>query len=53
MGVFLGVSLLSRRRLSGMPVDLAIGFGPGLIAMITLLVVPEDVAYEVFEALLP
>ena len=33
-----GVSLLSRRRLSGLPVDLAIGFGPGLIAISTLLV---------------
>lgn len=30
-GVFPGVSLLSRRRLSGSPVDGAIGFGPGLI----------------------
>jgi hypothetical protein len=31
LGVFPGVSLLSRRRLSGSPVDGAIGFGPGLI----------------------
>jgi hypothetical protein len=51
-GVFPGVSLLSRRRLSGLPVDLAIGFGPGLIAMITPLVVTEDAANEVFETLL-
>jgi hypothetical protein len=47
------VFLLSLRRLSGLPVDLAIGFGPGLIAMITLLVVPKDVINKVFEALLP
>lgn len=40
-GVLPGVSLLSRRRLSGLPVDLAIGLGPGLIAMSALLVVPE------------
>lgn len=47
VGVFPGVSLLSRRRLSGLPVDLAVGFGPGLIAMIALLVVLE-VAIFVF-----
>ncbi len=29
LGLFPGVSLLSRRRLSTFPVDLAIGFGPG------------------------
>lgn len=29
-GVFPGVLLLSRRRWSGFPVDLAIGLGPGL-----------------------
>jgi hypothetical protein len=33
--------------LSGLPVDLAIGFGPGLSAMITLLVAPEDATNEV------
>jgi hypothetical protein len=33
-GVFPGVSLLSRARLSGFPVDLAILFGPGLSDMI-------------------
>lgn len=38
--MFPGVSLLSRRRLSGLPVDLAIGFGPVLIVMIVILVVP-------------
>ncbi|MBV6289271.1 hypothetical protein, partial [Pseudomonas aegrilactucae] len=32
-GLFPGVSLLSRRRLSTSPVDLAIGFGPGLSAI--------------------
>ena len=36
-GVFPGVSLLSRRRLSGSPVDLAIGFGPGLRPIIVIL----------------
>ena len=30
LDVLPGVHLLSRRRLSGFPVDLAIGFGPGL-----------------------
>jgi hypothetical protein len=35
--VFPGVVLLSRRRLSGFPVDLAVGFGPGLSAMIFFL----------------
>lgn len=29
LGVFPGVFLLSRRRRSGLPVDWAIGFGPG------------------------
>jgi hypothetical protein len=33
-GVFPGVFLLSRARLSGFPVDLAILFGPGLSAII-------------------
>jgi hypothetical protein len=33
-GVFPGVSLLSRARLSGFPVDLAILFGPGLSGII-------------------
>jgi hypothetical protein len=33
-GVFPSVSLLSRARLSGFPVDFAILFGPGLSAMI-------------------
>jgi len=33
-GVFPGVFLLSRRRWSGLPVDFAIGFGPGLRAII-------------------
>ncbi len=37
LGLFPGVLLLSRRRLSSFPVDLAIGFGPGLSAMIVLL----------------
>ncbi|EDM44520.1 hypothetical protein SCB49_13150 [unidentified eubacterium SCB49] len=32
-GVFPGVLLLSRARLSGFPVDLAILFGPGLSAI--------------------
>lgn len=32
-GVLPGVSLLSRRRLSGSPVDLAMGFGPGFKLM--------------------
>jgi hypothetical protein len=36
-GVFFGVSLLSRRRLSGLPVDFAIGLGPGLIVILKLL----------------
>lgn len=36
-GLLLGVSLLSRRRLSTSPVDLAIGFGPGLSAIRSLL----------------
>ena len=36
-GVFPGVSLLSRRRLSGFPVVFAMGLGPGLIAMLALL----------------
>lgn len=36
-GVLPGVSLLSRRRLSGFPVDLAIALGPGLRAMIVIL----------------
>lgn len=29
-----GVALLSRRRLSGFPVDFAMGLGPGLIAIL-------------------
>lgn len=35
--MFFGVSLLSRRRLSGLPVDFAIGLGPGLIGISALL----------------
>lgn len=35
--LFPGVLLLSRRRWSSFPVDLAFGFGPGLSAMIFLL----------------
>ena len=35
-GVFPGVSLLSRWRLSGSPVDSAIFFGPGLIGILIL-----------------
>lgn len=35
-GVLPGVFLLSRRRWSGLPVDLAIGFGPGLSDMTNL-----------------
>jgi len=35
-GVFPGVSLLSRWRLSGSPVDSAIFFGPGLIGIVLL-----------------
>lgn len=37
LDLFPGVLLLSRRRLSSFPVDLAIGFGPGLSAMVVLL----------------
>ena len=33
-GVFPGVCLLSRCRWSGLPVDLAIRFGPGLMPII-------------------
>nr|WP_306804116.1 hypothetical protein [Providencia sp. PROV024] len=33
-GVFPGVFLLSRRRWSGLPVESAIGFGPGFKLMI-------------------
>lgn len=40
-GVFPGVFLLSRRRLSGLPVDFAIGFGPGLIGTSILLLLKE------------
>lgn len=40
-GVLPGLSLLSRRRWSGLPVDLAIGFGPGLSAINTLLEEPH------------
>lgn len=36
-GVFPGVFLLSRLRLSGLPVESAIGFGPGLRATIVIL----------------
>jgi hypothetical protein len=36
-GVFPGVFLLSRLRLSGLPVESAIGFGPGLRAIIVIL----------------
>jgi hypothetical protein len=32
-----GVSLLSRRRLSGFPVDFAMGLDPGLIAILAFL----------------
>ncbi len=35
--MFFGVSLLSRWRLSGLPVDLAIGFVPRLISIFDLL----------------
>jgi hypothetical protein len=38
-GVFPGVFLLSRLRLSGLPVESAIGFGPGLRAIIFILVI--------------
>lgn len=48
VGVFPGVSLLSRRRLSGLPVDLAVGFGPGLMAIIALLAVAGNAAAELF-----
>lgn len=41
-GLFPCVSLLSRRRLSTSPVDLAIGFGPGLRAIRFLLDVNID-----------
>jgi hypothetical protein len=43
--LLLGVSLLSRRRLSTSPVDLAIGLGPGLSAMIFLLDIDVDVGF--------
>ena len=36
-GVLPGVSLLSRRRLSGFPVDFAMGLDPGLIAILAFL----------------
>ncbi|CAH8182106.1 hypothetical protein VAE151_410001 [Vibrio aestuarianus] len=36
-GVFPGVFLLSRLRWSGLPVDLAIGFGPGFKAIMIIL----------------
>lgn len=35
--VFPGVSLLSRRRRSGLPVESAMGFGPGFRAMTVIL----------------
>jgi hypothetical protein len=38
-GVFPGVSLLSLARLSGFPVDLAILFGPGLSAIVLVLII--------------
>lgn len=41
-GLFPCVSLLSRRRLSTSPVDLAIGFGPGLSAIRFLLDINID-----------
>ena len=40
--VFPGVSLLSRRRRSGFPVESAIGFGPGLRAITLSFSVLED-----------
>lgn len=36
-GVFPGVFLLSRWRWSGFPVEMAVRFGPGLIARISIL----------------
>ena len=45
-GLFPCVPLLSRRRLSTSPVDLAIGFGPGLSAIKSLLVIGFDWALQ-------
>ena len=38
-GVFPGVFLLSRLRLSSLPVESAIGFGPGLRPIIVILLI--------------
>jgi|TARA_E500000081_G_scaffold131602_1_gene141987 hypothetical protein len=46
-GVFPGVFLLSRLRLSGLPVESAIGFGPGLRAIIVILSIKrKSLTYE-------
>ena len=42
-GVFPGVFLLSRLRLSGLPVESAIGFGPSLSAITVILVIYEGI----------
>jgi hypothetical protein len=46
------VSLLSRRRLSTSPVDLAIGFGPGLSAISFLLNVDIDCGFCTYQFLI-
>lgn len=46
LGVFLGVFLLSRLRWSGLPVDFAIGFGPGLRATIVILYLREQISQD-------
>lgn len=46
-GVFPGVFLLSRLRLSGLPVESAIGFGPGFKAIIIILSIKRrSLTYE-------
>lgn len=50
-GLFPCVSLLSRRRLSTSPVDLAIGFGPGLSAISFLLNVDIDRGFCTYQFL--
>jgi hypothetical protein len=50
-GLFLGVSLLSRRRLSTSPVDLAIGFGPVLSGIYSSILDEKLSQYRIYEHL--
>lgn len=45
-GVFPGVFLLSRLRLSGLPVESAIGFGPSLRAILSIKRKPLNYEYS-------